>query len=41
MKLSSDWGDFKWKLDRVYPKFNQTLPLPLEYDDRADDGKGI
>ena len=39
MKLSSDWHDFMSKLDRLHPRYGDTLPLPLEY--RDDDGKGF
>ncbi len=40
MKLSSDWFDFKFKLDRIHPAYNQTLPL-FPIDDTKDDGIGI
>jgi hypothetical protein len=30
MKLSSDWDDFKLKLDMLYPKFGATLQLPYD-----------
>lgn len=36
MKLSSDWADFKLKLDKLYPRYNDTMQLPL-----PDDGKGL
>ena len=39
MQLSSDWMDFKEKLDRLVPAYNTTIPLPLEYE--HDDGKGL
>lgn len=39
MKLSDRWDDFKSKLDRVHPPYNDTIPLPL--DMQQDDGKGI
>nr|WP_251134163.1 P63C domain-containing protein [Rhodomicrobium sp. Az07] len=29
-KLSSDYKDYEAKLNRVYPRFNDTLPLPLD-----------
>jgi general stress protein YciG len=41
MKLSEDWPDFMQKLDRLAPKFNTTIPLPLEYKKDEDDGRGI
>jgi hypothetical protein len=30
MQLSDDYDDFIRKLDRVKPRFGDTLPLPLE-----------
>jgi hypothetical protein len=39
MKLSDQWLDFKEKLDRIHPSFNETLQLP--FDNVPDDGKGI
>jgi P63C domain len=39
MKLSGEWGDFKDKLDRIHPAFNETMMLPLEIQE--DSGKGI
>jgi hypothetical protein len=30
MKLSDHWSDFKGKLDRVHPAYNETMPLPFE-----------
>lgn len=41
MKLSNDYSDFKEKLDRLHPKYGETIKLPFDYDDKADDGKGI
>ena len=41
MKLSTDYGDFVQKLDRIKPRYGQTLLLPLDYDQAQDDGKGI
>jgi hypothetical protein len=41
MKLSRDWHDFKNKIDRLHPRYNETLPLPLDYKDEDDDGKGL
>lgn len=38
MKLSKDWPDFKGKLDRLHPRFGETIPIPF---DTEDDGKGI
>jgi P63C domain len=39
MQLSSQWEDFKDKLDRVAPAFDETLKLPFELED--DSGNGI
>lgn len=39
MELSADWRDFMNKLDRLRPRYGDTIPLPLEY--RDDDGKGL
>jgi hypothetical protein len=39
MKFSSDWQDFTRKLDRLHPRYGDTMQLPLEYE--RDDGKGL
>jgi hypothetical protein len=39
MKLSAHWHDFMAKLDRIHPRYGETLSLPL--DERADDGTGL
>ena len=41
MKLSNDYADFKKKLDRLFPHYGHTLPLPLEYEAETDSGIGI
>jgi len=41
MKLSGGWRDFQDKLNRIHPRYNETLPLPWSYDAEADDGKGL
>lgn len=42
MRLSKDWAGFKWDLDRLYPRFDDTLMLPFDdYDEGKDDGKGL
>lgn len=38
MQLSSKWDDFKIKLDKIVPPYNETLPL---FDNLADDGLGL
>jgi hypothetical protein len=37
MKLSRDWHNFLVTLDRLHPRFGDTMPLP--FDD--DDGTGL
>lgn len=39
MKLSDHWNDFKGKLDRVHPAYNETMLLPFDLE--GDSGKGI
>ena len=39
MKLSTDWNDFQVKLDRIHPKFGDTMPLPFDTSD--DSGNGL
>lgn len=41
MQLSQDYGDFMKKLDRLKPRYNETLLLPFDYESEKDDGKGI
>lgn len=43
MKLSSDWHDFRAKLDRIHPSVGKPTQLSLEFaDDKATDtGKGL
>jgi hypothetical protein len=33
MKLSRDYPEFKRHLDNIHPRWDKTLPLPLEYGD--------
>jgi P63C domain len=37
MKMSNDWDSFKFNLDRIHPKFNETMPLDLGVTRRAVD----
>jgi hypothetical protein len=30
MKLSDEYDDFETKLDRIHPRYDRTLPLPLK-----------
>lgn len=39
MKLSDDWTDFKSKIDRIHPAYNETMLLPMEL--RQDDGRSF
>lgn len=39
MKLSTNYADFKTKLDAIHPTYGKTIPLPLTAQE--DDGKGI
>ncbi len=41
MKLSNNWHDFADKLDRLYPRFGDTMLLPLEYEKDKDSGEGL
>ena len=36
---NGDWKEFKQKLDRLVPAFNETMHLPFDIKD--DDGKGL
>lgn len=39
MKLSSDWQDFRDKLDKIHPRFGDTMMLP--FDEPDDSGTGL
>lgn len=41
MKLSNNYQDFQQKLDRVHPRYGETIPLELDFDDMNDDGQGL
>lgn len=41
MKLSSSWHEFMERLDRLHPRYGETMQLPLEYKKDEDDGKGL
>lgn len=41
MKLSDRWSDFMEKVDRIHPRYNQQIPLSLNYDAESDDGQGL
>jgi hypothetical protein len=40
MKLSRDWTDFRDKIDRIHPRYGDTMVLPFG-EDETDDGKGL
>jgi hypothetical protein len=40
MKLSQDWRDFRDKLDRIHPRYGDTMRLPFELPD-TDTGNGF
>ncbi len=41
MKLSDGWHDFMGKINRLHPRYNETIQLPLSYHQESDDGKGL
>jgi len=42
MQLSSDWHDFRAKLDRLHPSYKKPTQLSLEFaDDEPDSGMGL
>jgi hypothetical protein len=41
MSFSKDWGDFMEKLNHRHPRFGDQMPLPLNYSQQPDDGKGL
>ena len=40
MKLSDDWTDFQKKLERIHPRFGDTMLIPFPTD-RDDTGRGL
>lgn len=40
MKLSTDWNDFRIKIDRIHPRFGDTMALPFG-DDEMDTSTGL
>lgn len=38
MKLSNNWGDFKQKIDRIHPPYNETMLLPFEITEDSGEG---
>jgi hypothetical protein len=41
MRLSNHWHDFMAKLNRLHPRYGETMLLPLEYRGDEDDGQGL
>lgn len=41
MRISKTWGDFMNLLDEHYPRKGETPMLPMDYEQRRDDGKGL
>jgi hypothetical protein len=41
MKLSKDWDDFRDKIDRIHPKYGETMVLPFDDDMNDDSGTGL
>ena len=39
MKLSKDWSEFRVNLDRIHPRYGETIPLP--FDDTIEPGSGF
>ncbi len=41
MKVSRSWDGFMNLLNEHYPRYGDTVMLPLDYDQKRDDGKGL
>lgn len=41
MRLSDSYHDFIMKMDKHYPRYGETIPLPLDYKADKDNGVGI
>lgn len=41
MKLSKNWDDFYEKLNQIHPRYEDTMRLPLHYEEREDSGQGL
>jgi hypothetical protein len=41
MKLSNGWHDFMDKINRLHPRYGDTIPMSLGYEQDHDDGKGL
>jgi hypothetical protein len=40
MKLSTDWNDFMAKIERIHPRFGETMVLPFD-EEEHDSGTGL
>ena len=38
MKLSTDWNDFRDKVERIHPRFGETMVLPFDEEDNSGTG---
>jgi P63C domain len=41
MKLSTDWNDFRNKIERIHPRFGDTMVLPFDQEEHDDSGTGL
>jgi len=41
MRISKNWAQFMPLLDEHYPRKGETPTLPMDYEQRTDDGKGL
>lgn len=41
MRISKSWDAFMNLLDEHYPRYGDTPMLPMDYDQRGDDGRGL
>jgi len=41
MRISRTWEGFLSLLDQHYPRYGDTILLPMDYDQQRDDGKGL
>ncbi len=41
MKMSDDWQSFKRNLDRIHPKFDETIPLDFDSGDHEECDRGL
>lgn len=41
MRISKTWGDFMNLLNEQYPRKGETPMLPMDYEQKRDDGKGL